>query len=157
MSLISVSTKLLNNLLNETRLVSSTSHSSKDFPAHKSVIALSQTGFVEDKLYSHPVGACSLSHSSPLLNSISQNASVTLKAPSAQCVTPAAVSVSVAQMLSAGAATGALQQHSILDPTAAEVRTQIDQSSIHTYHNHQYKLKIHQYEPIMYHNQLMMY
>lgn len=157
MSLIEVSTKVLNNLLNETQLVSSSSHSSKDFPAHKSVIAFSQTGSVEDKLYSHPVEACSLSNSSRLLNSISQSASVTLKAPSALCVTPAAVSVSVAQTSSAGAVTGALQPHFFLDPMAAEVRSLIDQSSIHTYHNHQYILKIYQYELIMYQYELRIY
>lgn len=58
-----------------------------------------------------------------MFDSISQNASVTLRAPSAPFVTPTGVSVSVAPTWSVGTATDVLHPRSSSDPTAAEVRT----------------------------------
>ncbi len=81
--------------------------------------SLSQTGSVGNVLF------FVLSNVSPVSDFNSQNVSVTLRAPSAPCVTPTVVSVSVARMWSAGTVTDVLQPRSSLDPTAAEVRISI--------------------------------
>lgn len=79
---------------------------------------------------------------SDVFASISQNASVTLRAPSAPFVIPAGVSVSVAPTWSVGTATDVLHPRSSLDPTAAEVRTLINLESTHTDNDYQYVLYI---------------
>lgn len=117
--------RLILDLLNKTWLVYSSSHSSD--VALKSAVVSSLT---LDLL--RLVGCLIVSD---VFDSISQNASVTLRAPSAPFVTPTGVSVSVAPTWSVGTATDVLHPRSSSDPTAAEVRTLINLKSMHNNNN----------------------